>query len=370
MIKRVLQGIGLSLGLLVMLVLWQWRQIRRKRQPAPLASSLIKNPDDTLSLTRAGDVLTIRWAYPSKRADIYLGDAYQALDQSRPTLSVSNQQMAMIHGINPHQRYKVMVELDDGTLTQTERVVPLPSAPNFRDIGGYSTKDGRYVRWNKVYRSSALDQLTEADQRAIHELGIRLVCDVRTQAEHESDPDHLPDDIPVVSVPPSSQDNVWVALGRLLLQEGYLEGLLDDLYQRVMVKNNPQVFREIFQYMADDSQLPMVIHCAAGKDRTGITIALLLAFLGVPDDVIIADYSLSNHHYSFFKEATRKNLAQLRIMGLTESDFDYLLIADGDVMQATLDKIREEYGSIEGYLTQYVGLSEATLAQVRQNLLV
>lgn len=163
---------------------------------------------------------------------------------------------------------------------------------------------------------------------------------------------------------------MWLALARLLFQAGFLENFLLDFYQRVMIEENPQIFASLFQHMADEQSLPMVIHCAIGKDRTGISIALLLAALGVPDDVIVADYSLSNHYYDFFKEATRKTLAQLRIMGLSESDFDYLLIADSAVMQETLDYVRDKYGSIENYLFSRVGISPETRDAVRRNLLV
>ena len=250
-----------------------------------------------------------------------------------------------------------------------KRVIPLKSVPNFRDIGGYPTNDGYVTRWMRVYRSSALDNLSVEDSKTLEDLGVTLLCDVRTIEEHQAHPDIVPDSMEVINFAPSSDDSIWIALTRLLFQAGFLENLLSDLYQRVMIDNNPQVFKGIFEKIADSDNLPIVIHCAAGKDRTGITIALLLAYLGVDDETIVADYTLSNHHYEFFKQATRKNLAQLRLMGLTEADFDYLLIADGDIMQATLDYIRNKYGSIEDYLKNYVGLPDDTLNAIRDNLL-
>lgn len=371
MIKRLLQSIFIGSIIGALLIIWRWWRIQKNRIPAPKAQTLIASPDTTLSLIRHGDTLSIQWQHPTQSADIYIGDASQQLDDTSATLHVENQQIAMLHGIHPEQRYQAMVKLDDGTvLHHIERVLPLASAPNFRDIGGYTTATGEIVRWNRVYRSSALDQLSLQDQQKLAQLNIQTICDVRTKEEHLADPDRLPDGIDAISIAPSSDDSVLKAVLRLLLQKGFLEGLLADLYQRVMIRDNPQVFAEIFTRIADNDNLPMVIHCAAGKDRTGITIALLLALLGVPDETIIADYAYSNHYYEFFKHATRKNLAQLRIIGLTESDFDYLLIADGEMLQETLNKVRLQYGSIEAYLTDYVGLSPEILASVRDNLLV
>jgi len=368
MLKRSVQILIFGLIGSVLFAWWRWWSIRRNRIPAPQALKLVRNPDTDISIRRNGDTLSIEWSHPTKKAEIYTGSAYSDIDKSQ-AITVENQQFALLHGISP-TRYQVEVVLDDGTvLKQIERVLPLKSVPNFRDIGGYRTKDGQIVQWNRVYRSSALDNLSEGDGQKLQDLEIKLVCDVRTVNEHLADPDQVPDGIEVISFPPSSGDSVWVALARLLFQAGFLENLLLDLYQRVMVEENPQVFASLFQRMADEQFLPMVIHCAAGKDRTGISIALLLAFLGVPDDVIVADYSLSNHYYDFFKQATRKNLAQLRIMGLSESDFDYLLIADADVMQQTLDYVRGKYGSVENYLTSRVGITPETLDAIRHNLL-
>ncbi|MGB7341875.1 MAG: tyrosine-protein phosphatase [Phototrophicaceae bacterium] len=371
MIKRLLQSILIVSILGAILAIWRWWHIRKNRVAAPNAQNLIAQPDTALSLIRHGDTLSIQWQHPTQKADIYIGDAYRTLDESTPTLQVENRQVAMLHGIDTEQRYQVMVKFADGTILQhMERVLPFASAPNFRDIGGYQTQSGQVVRWNRVYRSSALDRLSPKDQVKLTQLGIQTVCDVRTQEEHFADPDNLPDGMQSISIAPSSDDNVLLAVIRLLFQQGFLENLLADLYQRVMIQDNPQVFAAIFTRLAKDANLPMVIHCAAGKDRTGITIALLLALLGVPDETIIADYAFSNHYYDFFKHATRKNLAQLRIIGLTESDFDYLLIADGMMLQDTLHQVRTQYGSIDNYLIQYVGLSQGTLDNIRQNMLI
>ena len=370
MLKRLLFGSLLGVGIVSLLAWWQWRLIRKNRLSAPLPTSLIRNPNEALSLQRDGDTLSIQWANPSTKADIFLSEAFSIDNPSKAVSTVENQQFAILHGIDKQKRYQVSVKFEDGTeLQQIERDLPFASVPNFRDIGGYLTKDGRTVRWNRVYRASALDNLSQHDAERLQELNVKLVCDVRTKEEQVADPDKLPDSINLISAPPSSDDSVLRTVFRLLFQADFLENLLLDLYQRFMVDDNPQVFARIFQEMSEENNLPMLIHCAAGKDRTGISIALLLSLLGVPDETIIADYTLSNHHYDFFKASTRKNLAQLKVFGLNEADFDYLLIADGRLMQETLDYVRQKYGSIENYCLHYLGLSPQTLEAIRYNLL-
>lgn len=370
MLKRLLAGLLFGMGIVSFLGWWQWQRIRKNRLSAPLASSLIRHPDSDIILQRNGDTLSVRWAKQTSKADIFLSEAFSENIPPQAVTTVENQQLAILHGIDTQKRYQVTVKCEDGTeLRQIERVLSFESVPNFRDIGGYFTKNGCTVRWNRVYRASALDNLSQQDSERLRDLDVKLVCDVRTREEQITNPDNLPDNIRLISTAPSSDDSVLRTVFRLLLQAGFLENLLLDLYQRVMVDDNPQVFARIFQELSQEDNLPMVIHCAAGKDRTGISIALLLSLLGVPDETIVADYTLSNHHHEFFRASTRKNLAQLKLIGLSEADFDHLLVADGRLMQETLDYVRQKYGSVENYFHSYLGLSAETLNAIRYNLL-
>jgi protein-tyrosine phosphatase len=130
------------------------------------------------------------------------------------------------------------------------------------------------------------------------------------------------------------------------------------------------MFAVIFQRLADESNLPIIIHCAAGKDRSGTMIAVLLKLLGVPDETIAADYSLSNHTYAHSRKAAQRAFESLKLFGIREKDLAHLLIADAKVMAQALHHIDKRYGSVEAYLCDYVGLSQETLQAIRNNLLV
>ena len=245
--------------------------------------------------------------------------------------------------------------------------MPLASVPNFRDIGGYQTQDGRQVRWNRVYRASRLSNLTPQDSRTLLDMGIELVCDLRTAEEVTAEPDNLPDGPRFLHLPAETEANRWVQLARVLFERDYLTNLLLNAYTRVMIDQNPQVFGSIMRRLADETNLPVVIHCAAGKDRTGIATALILSLLDVPDDVIIADYTLSNEHYEFFRDTTQRVMVQLQVLGVSASDFDYLLIADGGILQQALDYLRRHYGSVKNYLRTAAKVDAHTLEKVKMN---
>lgn len=171
-------------GVVSFIAWWRWREIRRKRIPAPQAKSLIRNPDTELSLQRDGDKFRVEWKAISRTAEIYLSDTSGETQEKQLIATIENQNFVILQDIDFTIRYQVDLHLDDGRiLSQIERTLPLKSVPNFRDIGGYQTHYGDMIRWNQVYRSSALDNLSVEDSDYLEEIGLKLVCDVRTVEE-------------------------------------------------------------------------------------------------------------------------------------------------------------------------------------------
>jgi protein-tyrosine phosphatase len=146
---------------------------------------------------------------------------------------------------------------------------------------------------------------------------------------------------------------------------------MNEMYTRYMVDENGAVYGAILRALADPANLPAIIHCTAGKDRAGLTSALLLAVLGVPDDLIVADYSLSNRYYDTFRTfiAGKFKQPQAFLFGLNIDDFQPLLTANPQTLRLTLDYIREHYGSVEGYLEQKAGVDADIIAALKVNLL-
>jgi protein-tyrosine phosphatase len=245
------------------------------------------------------------------------------------------------------------------------RIVPLERVPNFRDFGGYPTTDGRYVRRGLLYRSGALADLSEQDVAVLRKLGIKLICDLRTDLEAQEAPDVPLEGVMLWRLPVIQQEESAVKARTFLFDRHRLDQVMLQTYQ-TFVREKAPIFGAAIARFADPANLPAVFHCSAGKDRTGILAALLLGALGVSDELIIADYTLSNLYYEAFRKSLEPQEHRLRALRLSLDDLQPMLVSDPVYLEAALDAIREECGSIETYLMQKAGVSAETLAKLRE----
>lgn len=242
-----------------------------------------------------------------------------------------------------------------------DRFVELEGCHNFRDLGGYATADGRRVRHRLVYRSAALHGLTASDRRRVREeLGIGAIIDLRSEQEVRADgPGPVAD-------PPVAYHHVplIVRAGPLSPPDGGEPFALDRFYLGLL-HHGGECVRAVVELLAT-ARTPTVFHCAAGKDRTGILAALLLSALGVPDDVIVADYALSERSIEAASAWARANDPDWARWLSTAPP--WLLTCPQPAMQAFLDQLRAKHGSIETYLAQ-AGVDEQAVDALRGRLL-
>ena len=177
-------------------------------------------------------------------------------------------------------RSEMIPSLTDG------RHLLLPGTRNLRDIGGYPAKGGRRTRWRTLLRTDALDVIPPASRDALLELGLRTVIDLRWPHELTAAPSVFAtsSDVRYLSIP-LLEDNPIPIIG------------LAATYRQMLDERAPQL-TDVARALLEPAGLPAVIGCAAGKDRTGVTIALLLSAVGVPADVIVADYVLTGIAFS------------------------------------------------------------------------
>lgn len=368
-----LSGVGL-LGLA--------RLLRREKHPFPPPDNLITEPDVDLSAVRINsDSYRLTWFSSARVASVYASTEPDAFDHATPTARVTEQNSVIITGLTgltPNKRHYFEVHFDgaalDGTrLVAAERIIPLEGAANFRDIGGYATADGRHTRWGRVYRSGALHGLTMADQAYLRELGIRLVCDLRSPDEVRDDPDALPRNAKIeyahLPVQTEMDTSRLRQLRVLLFNQQEMPELLRYTYKKVMIDGNAELFGAIFRRLAQADNLPTIIHCTAGKDRAGLAAALLLSALGVPDEVVVADYTLSNYAFASFRQYATKVVKPFTFFGITGDDLYPLLIADAQNLQDTLAYLRLNHGSVRDYLKNMAGIDEPIMTQLEANLL-
>jgi protein-tyrosine phosphatase len=238
------------------------------------------------------------------------------------------------------------------------RHLNLAGASNFRDLGGYPARTGRIVRWRQIFRSNHLGHLTGADIEALRPLGLKSAFDFRGTEERVAAACGLAE-IAVHSLP--IEPTVVAAL-RARLAEGVALSPADALdvmrdSYRNYVRFNTPCFRALFAHLLED-RAPLVIHCTAGKDRTGFACALILHALGVPDEVIAEDYLLTNRFYRRDPGASSDLPDDVKqVLGSVEASF----------LAAAFEAISADYGDLESYFSDGLGLGagERALLQSR-----
>ena len=240
------------------------------------------------------------------------------------------------------------------------RHLNLAGASNFRDLGGYPARDGRIVRWRQIFRSNHLGHLTEADVEVLRGLGLKSAFDFRGTEERAEAACGLAE-IAVHSLP--VEPTVIAAL-RARRAEGVALSSADALdvmrnsYRSYVHENTPS-YRALFAHLVED-HAPLVIHCTAGKDRTGFACALILHALGVPDEVISEDYLLTNRFYRRDPSASSDLPDEVRqVLGTVQPSF----------LAAAFDAIADDYGDLESYFSEGLGLGTPERASLKARYL-
>lgn len=240
------------------------------------------------------------------------------------------------------------------------RHLGLEGASNFRDLGGYPSSDGRSVRWRQIFRSNHLGYLSKADTVTVRQLGVRSAFDFRGREERMAGVCGVTE-IAVHSLP--IEPTVVMTL-RARLAGGHLSAddareIMRESY-RNYVRHNTNSFRMLFAHLLED-HAPLVIHCSAGKDRTGFACALILHALGVPDEVIAGDYLLTNQFYRRDPNASSD---------LPEDVREAIGSVDASFLAAAFETIASDYGNLEGYLRDGLGLGDPERAALQAHYLV
>jgi protein-tyrosine phosphatase len=250
------------------------------------------------------------------------------------------------------------------------RHIPLEGNLNLRDIGGYLADDGRRVRRGCLFRSDELHALTDADLVTVAGLGIRVVFDLRNAAERDARPNRLPADVELLErVSPSTTD------ATLTPEEQIAGGSLpepDDVqfasvYMGLLDRLAPEL-RIILERAVDAPTRPLLFHCAAGKDRTGLTAALLLGLLGCPDDVLLDDYELTSTYYTARRMDSLATL--MTEHGIPDARVRPLLEARRPVLERVLRRLRERWGGFDGYARDHLGVAADLPERLRTALLI
>ncbi len=254
--------------------------------------------------------------------------------------------------------------------------LPIASAPNLRDLGGWPVGGGGRVRHGVVFRSAGLSRLQGDDLAVFARLGVRTVFDLRAPHEVEERPDVLPEDVSSVHLDvladahhsaPAELPAILADPSRAvdLLGDGQAERYFQSAYRDfVTLPSARDAYHRLFEALAVADR-PVLLHCASGKDRTGWASAVLLLLLGVPDEVVLEEYLLSNVGLRSFVQPW---IEQFTAAGGDRTLLMPLLSARPSYLEAALDEMRSAFGTLEEYAATGLGLSPATLALLRHRL--
>ena len=259
-----------------------------------------------------------------------------------------------------------------------ERHVPLEGQSNFRDVGGYKTVDGSMVKRGQVFRSGELSRLTDQDVARMEELGVQTVFNFLTEKEiEERGPDRLPPGTRQVALPIDTDDGLAgvVSEARKTADFSKVPASLNPELHRLLIHDGRKQYAALLKEIAN-SDGPLVYHCSHGVHRTGTATAVLLWTLGVPWETVREDYLLSN---KYRRHEVEQRLAQLRELAaknrnvapdrvdMTDAKAFYVLQAH--YIDAARDEILKEFGSIDRYLTDGLGISSEGIRKLRNRLL-
>ena len=249
--------------------------------------------------------------------------------------------------------------------------VELEGIFNLRDLGGYATADGHTVRAGCLFRSDELHALTPADLDVVRRLGVRVVFDLRNQFERDVRPNPALDDVVVHERQAPPQDTSGMTFEEKLAS-GIPQAQADDeefgdVYIALLTHLRAEL-GHIVELASDARDKPLLFHCVAGKDRTGITAAVLLGLLGVDDETILDDYELTTSLW------TPKRMEQLADLitehGLDADNLRLTVSARRPVLAKALRYLHDTWSTFDAYAQDALNVSPDTVERLRHNLLV
>jgi protein-tyrosine phosphatase len=244
----------------------------------------------------------------------------------------------------------------------TDRVIKMAGCLNFRDLGGVYLNNKSQVRKGILFRSDGLSRLTDNDLKVFESLEINSVIDLRHAEEIDKAPDKLPQKMSVKQVTcgfyAEGTKELFQSVNSGLTNACESQILMRNVYAKMPIRHTVEI-RKTISHLLHSSNLPCLIHCMSGKDRTGLVIAIILKAIGAPMSIVLQDYEMSNGDYQqvdvFGPKALRESISAV-------------MAADATYLEASFNSINEIYATFENYLTNGLMLRPVEIEKLKSLL--
>lgn len=251
-----------------------------------------------------------------------------------------------------------MAQLSDST----QRLVHVKGALNFRDIGGYKTNEGKHVKWNKVFRSASIAELTDSDMDTLRNKRIYTVIDLRGSKESAAAPDRLLKGTDYTLSPAGSDSIPSGAQMIAYLKKG---DFLDEFYGDGGIRYFGERYKPVFQKLLNlNDTTALLYHCTGGRDRTGMATALFLYTLGVPKETIEADFTASNVYLLPMMGKIFEPMA--KASGIDRDEIKKKMELRPELLQIFFKSIEKKYGSVENFMEKEMGIGKKERAILKK----
>ena len=277
---------------------------------------------------------------------LYAGNSVDNIDLQTPIAEGTTKGQFPLNISDSIRSYFQLITTN-GNAILAEQHLPMAGGYNFRDMGGIKNTDGKYVKWGKVFRSDDLFKLTDADLNYLASIPLTTIVDFRAQSEIDAAPDRVPSSVKtdflcsitpgqlnsfdaVKSLSPNQMDSAMMKMNVLLVT-----------YSTIINQ-----YKAYFNLLQNPNDVPLMFHCSAGKDRTGMGAALFLFSLGVDEETILNDYLLSN---TYLGDKYAPLIAKY-------PDMKPLFVVKPEFLKAGIEQMKKDHGSVENYLTKVLNV--------------
>ncbi|WP_373483283.1 tyrosine-protein phosphatase [Acetobacterium sp.] len=345
------------------------RMLIQKKQLAKTGSTL-ESPNNEIkfneNLPENAPTDTLSAPEPSQPVDLI--NAIKA--EVQPVAKATNEKLSYPGLIAPNGRILYNFKDENNLIFCEEtqlgkRLIQLENSINIRDIGGYTGVDGRKIKWRKVIRSEELAHLSDKDVSYFAALRLKHVFDFRNKSKSEHQVDRLPKTAEYHLLPIFSSTDMELD-HKDFTQPGVVDEFMRHIY-KIQTEDRAQCFAEVLKYLTESSEYPILYHCTNGKDRTGFMTYLILSILGVKEDVILSDYTLTN--LTFDESYNLLGNIMSEELGIENYHLWEFYGVKPDWLKISMDYVNSNFGNVETYLMEKTDLREKDFKKIRDNLL-